>query len=236
VRCDVAGAEPGGLASPTTPPSGPPDADCEAPVHPGLRFFGPAGDTGWQRSETSSPGDAAACRAAAAAYCSAPAACGRILSVGFVRPSHPRRPPRDSGEPVIGTQSPPADSRLRVLVVENNADLRQLLALTIDSEPDLQCIGSTDRTDDLLALARERRPDVVVMDLLLDAGPSLPMARELHDSVPGTSILVYSGHANPTLAAEARRWGVTEYVTKGGDVDDLLNAIRRCDRGVATSG
>jgi DNA-binding NarL/FixJ family response regulator len=155
--------------------------------------------------------------------------------VGFVRPSRPatRFYPRPR-HTIISTQARASDSRLRVLLVENNADLRQLLALTIDSEPDLQCIGSTDRADELVELARERKPDVVVMDLLLDAGPSLPVARELHESVPGASILVYSGHANPALAAEARRWGVSEYVTKGGDVEDLLNAIRRCDRGAVT--
>jgi DNA-binding NarL/FixJ family response regulator len=71
------------------------------------------------------------------------------------------------------------------------------------------------------------------MDLLLDEGPSLPTARALRESVPGTSILVYTGHANPALAQEARRWGVREYVTKGGDVEDLLAAIRRCDRAPA---
>jgi DNA-binding NarL/FixJ family response regulator len=117
-----------------------------------------------------------------------------------------------------------------VLVVENNADLRQLLALTIDAEPDLQCVGSTDRASSVVAIARERRPDVVVMDLLLEDGPSLPTARELRDSMPGTSILVYSGHANAALVAEAGRWGVRECVTKGGDVEDLLAAIRRCER------
>jgi DNA-binding NarL/FixJ family response regulator len=47
--------------------------------------------------------------------------------------------------------------------------------------------------------------------------------------VPGTSVLVYSGHSNPALAAEASRWGVRECVTKGGDVEDLLAAIRRCE-------
>lgn len=107
--------------------------------------------------------------------------------------------------------------------------------MTIDAEPDLRCIGATDRASGAVELARERQPDVVVMDLLLDEGPSLPTARVLRDCVPGTSILVYSGHANPALAEEAQRWGVREYVTKGGDVEDLLAAIRRCDRSPAPS-
>lgn len=123
---------------------------------------------------------------------------------------------------------------LSVLLVENNADLRDLLKLTIDAEPDLECVGSLGDAGSLIATARERRPDVVVLDLFLDQGPSLPLARELSDAVPGTSVLVYSGHASPALAAEAGRWGVREYVTKSGDVDDLLAAIRRC-RGAGDS-
>lgn len=153
-----------------------------------------------------------------------PRAADRRLCPLETSPPHP-------GRTAISTPATtPNETKLRVLLVENNADLRQLLALTIDAEPDLRCIGSTDRASGIVELARERRPDVVVMDLLLDEGPSLPMARQLRDSVPGTSILVYSGHANPALAQEAQRWGVSEYVTKGGDVEDLLAAIRRCDR------
>lgn len=71
---------------------------------------------------------------------------------------------------------------------------------------------------------------MIVLDLQLEDGLSLPVARELRDSVPGTSVLVYTGHASAALAAEANRWGVREYVKKGGDVDDLLAAIRRCDK------
>jgi putative acetyltransferase len=117
-----------------------------------------------------------------------------------------------------------------VLVVENNDDLRNLLALTIDAEPDLRCIATSASARDLVRLARDERPDVVVLDLQLEDGLSLPVARELRDSVPGTSVLVYTGHANPALAAEAGRWGVREYVKKGGDVEDLLAAIRRCEK------
>jgi ActR/RegA family two-component response regulator len=138
-----------------------------------------------------------------------------------------------TGTTAIATPARAADAKLRVLVVENNADLRHLLALTIDAEPDLRCIGVTDRAAGALELAREQQPDVVVMDLLLDEGPSLPTARVLRESSPGTSVLVYSGHASPALAEEAQRWGVREYVTKGGDVEELLAAIRRCDRSPA---
>jgi DNA-binding NarL/FixJ family response regulator len=139
------------------------------------------------------------------------------------------------GTTVIATATPPSDSRLRVLVVENNADLRHLLALTIDAEPDLRCIGATDRAAGAVELARAQKPDVVVMDLQLDEGPSLPTARVLRESLPGTSILVYSGYANPALAGQADHWGVREYVTKGGDVEDLLAAIRRCERGTGAA-
>lgn len=102
--------------------------------------------------------------------------------------------------------------------------------LTIDAEPDLRCVATSTTGRELLALARVERPDVVVLDLQLEDGLSLPVARELRDSVPGTSVLVYTGHASAALAADASRWGVREYVKKGGDVEDLLAAIRRCEK------
>lgn len=117
-----------------------------------------------------------------------------------------------------------------MLVVENNDDLRRLLALTIDAEPDLRCVATSASARDLVRLAQVERPDVVVLDLQLEDGLSLPVARELRDSVPGTSVLVYTGHASAALAADAGRWGVSEYVKKGSDVEDLLAAIRRCQR------
>lgn len=115
---------------------------------------------------------------------------------------------------------------VRVLVAEDNDDLRRVLAVIVDAEPDLRCVGSVARPDEVLPAARESRPDVVVLDLLLDGGSSLHVIRELHAELPRAQVVMHSGYGSDITERETRRRGAAAFVVKTGDYDALLGAIR----------
>lgn len=125
---------------------------------------------------------------------------------------------------------PPGDARIRVLVAEDNADLRRVLATLLDGEPDLRCVGVAGTPDDVLPLARESQPHVVVLDLLLEGGSSLHLIRGLRTALPGVRIVMYSGYGSDVTAREALRRGAAEFVVKSADVEPLLAAVRRVGR------
>ena len=127
-------------------------------------------------------------------------------------------------ETATETGRPPP--RLRVLVAEDGADLRRLLALTIDAEADLRCVGTVGSHDALPALVAELQPDVLVLDLVLEDGSSLPLIGRLRAEHPRMRIVLYSGYVGSVVLGEARRRGATACVAKGTDYDYLLDAIR----------
>jgi len=121
-------------------------------------------------------------------------------------------------------------AKIRVLVAEDNDDLRRVLAALFDAEPDLECVGRVATPEQVLPLAREVQPDVVVLDLLLEGGSSMHVIRELQAAVPGAKVVMYSGYGSDITARESKRRGASAFVVKSGDFDPLLATIRQVVR------
>lgn len=119
-----------------------------------------------------------------------------------------------------------AAAPLRVLVAEDSNDLRRVLARLIDAEPDLECVGTLAVPERLLETTRVLRPDVLVLDLVLEGGSALHLIRALRDEHPRLRIILHSGYVGSVVLAEARRRGATACVAKGGDHRLLMDAIR----------
>jgi two-component system response regulator DesR len=124
-----------------------------------------------------------------------------------------------------------ASPRIRVLVAEDNDDLRGVLAGLIDTESDLECVGRVASPEQVVPLARTCTPDVVVLDLLLEGGSSMHVIRELKAAVPAARVVMYSGYGSEVTERESKRRGASAFVVKSGDFEPLLAAIRRVGRG-----
>ena len=67
---------------------------------------------------------------------------------------------------------------LRILVVDDNADIRVLVTFVLSRDPTFVLVGEAENGESALAFVRQHRPDVVVMDLLMPSiGDSKPPAR-----------------------------------------------------------
>jgi two-component system response regulator DesR len=119
------------------------------------------------------------------------------------------------------------DPRIRVLIAEDNGDLRRVLSGVVDAEADMECVGCVAAPDQVLPLARAVRPNVVVLDLLLEGGSSMHVIRELKAVLPETRIVMYSGYGSDVTERESKRRGAAAFVVKSGDPEPLLAAIRR---------
>lgn len=121
-------------------------------------------------------------------------------------------------------------STIRVVLAENNADLRSALQGAIDDEADLACVASTGLFGEVVGLAVRHDADVVVLDLELDGGSALPLLATLRAVRPQTRCLIHSGHSNAAIVRGAIDAGASAYVIKSGDVDALTRAIRESVR------
>jgi two-component system response regulator DesR len=115
---------------------------------------------------------------------------------------------------------------LRVLIAEDNADLRDLLVTLVSAEPDLKCVGTAEDVDGVLAGAAEHKADVLVLDLELQGRSSIDVLKTVRGNGSKITIVVFSGHAHPEMIRHTLAAGADAYVPKNGDFELLLDAIR----------
>lgn len=120
-----------------------------------------------------------------------------------------------------------ASSPLRVMIAENHRDLSEVMSQLIDAEPGMQCVASVSETARVLAMAREARADVLILDLMLQGGSGFPLIEQLTAALPQLRVVVFSGLAHTEeVEREAKRRGAAAFVTKGCDFSVLLEAVR----------
>ena len=124
----------------------------------------------------------------------------------------------------------PAEARVRVAVADDSDDLRLILAELLNASPGLQCVACIASQRELLASVAESQPDVLVLDLLFDGISSLPLVPQLRALTPRTRIVIHSGYDIEPLTTAALAGGAVAVISKGGDPEELIAAIRRAAR------
>ena len=115
---------------------------------------------------------------------------------------------------------------LRIIVAEDNEDLRDLLVTIISAESDMKCVGTAADVDTAIAATAEQKADVIVLDLELKGRSSIDVLKAVRGAGNKISIIVFSGHSHPEMIRHTRAAGADAYVPKNGDYELLLDAIR----------
>jgi DNA-binding NarL/FixJ family response regulator len=116
--------------------------------------------------------------------------------------------------------------RDRVLVVDDAANLRELLTLLLETEDDFEVIGTAPDGNQALRVAEALHPDIVLLDLampIMDGMQALPQLRRF---LPGAIIVVFSGFEQVALVDEALAAGADAYLEKGASVTQLVELLR----------
>jgi two-component system, NarL family, response regulator LiaR len=126
-----------------------------------------------------------------------------------------------------------ASSRVtvRVLIANHQPIVRHGLWDVIASEPDLQLVGETDDGREAVRLARQLRPDVVLIDLSIPTVDGISATRIIRAELPNTQVIVMTGVDADTSALEAIRAGAAAYLLKDARIDHLLRTIRGAGAG-----
>lgn len=114
----------------------------------------------------------------------------------------------------------------RILLVEDSKELRQFLTMDILRPAGYDVLSAADG-DEGFTLARDLYPDLIIADYQMPGRDGLTMLRDLRqEGIEGPFILI-TAEGSEALAVEALRLGVSDYLIKPFDVDDLLEAINR---------
>lgn len=120
----------------------------------------------------------------------------------------------------------PRQTRIRVMLADDHAAVREALAVLVNSQSDMQVIAQAGNGDEAVERAREVRPDVAVLDVEMPAMSGLEVTTVLRDAIPTTRILMLTRHGEYHHVQELLRAGANGYVLKQSSSDELLQAIR----------
>jgi DNA-binding NarL/FixJ family response regulator len=118
-----------------------------------------------------------------------------------------------------------------VLVVDDHRTFAELLALAVDAEPDLECVGVAEGRFSALEMVAVLDPAVVVMDVQLEDGDGLQVTEELLSRRPDQRVVVLTAFVDDDLPARAAEAGAVALLRKDGALSELLGVLRSCRDG-----
>jgi DNA-binding NarL/FixJ family response regulator len=122
-------------------------------------------------------------------------------------------------------------ARLRIVLVEDHAILRDGVKVLIELETDFQVVGDFCCVDESLAGIRDLQPDLVVTDLALPGRSGIELLAEIRQLSPLTRKLVLTAHENEEYIRAALKAGADGYVLKDANSAELMLAIRTVSLG-----
>ncbi|WP_330296052.1 response regulator transcription factor [Streptomyces sp. NBC_00503] len=128
-------------------------------------------------------------------------------------------------QPQLQEQAP---APIRVLLADDQALLRSAFKVLVDSEPDMRVVGEASDGAQALELAREFRPDVVLMDIRMPGTDGLAATRLISadPELAGVRVVMLTTFEVDEYVAAALRAGASGFLGKGAEPEELLNAIR----------
>jgi DNA-binding NarL/FixJ family response regulator len=123
------------------------------------------------------------------------------------------------------------EKKITVLLVDDHSLVRRGFRRMLEDESDMEVVGEAGSGEDSIKLAKELRPQVVVMDCALPGMNGLQATRQIIEDAPHTAVLMLSMHTEGTWVRQAIEAGAKGYVLKNALDLELGAAIRKVAAG-----
>jgi DNA-binding NarL/FixJ family response regulator len=117
--------------------------------------------------------------------------------------------------------------RARVLIADDDADIRGFLAAFVSSDPAFKMVGVAADADEAIQLAQEHQPEAALVDVAMPGGGGLRVVRELQTFSPGTSVVALSAYDERNIVIEMLQAGAMSYLVKGATREQILHSLHR---------
>jgi DNA-binding NarL/FixJ family response regulator len=125
-----------------------------------------------------------------------------------------------------------ADARIRVLIAEDDAGVREVLASIVRSEPAFELIGTVTNAAGAILAATAHRPHVALVDVRMPGGGAAATLG-IREHSPQTAVLAFSAHDDAQTMRQMQEAGAVGYLVKGGSVAAIVAAIEDAADGLA---
>jgi DNA-binding NarL/FixJ family response regulator len=120
---------------------------------------------------------------------------------------------------------------IRIVIADDHSVVRQGLRMFLGLDPELEVVGEASDGAEAVQLARELRPDVVVMDLLMPVMNGIEATAAIRRELPDTEVLALTSVLEDASVVGAVRAGAIGYLLKDTKADALCQAIKAAAAG-----
>jgi DNA-binding NarL/FixJ family response regulator len=115
---------------------------------------------------------------------------------------------------------------VRILLVEDHIVMREGLRGLISRQADMEVVGEADNGEQAIELARQARPDVIIMDVRMRGIDGIEATRRIKAEMPGVRVVVLSAYDNREYIIGMAKAGISGYLLKDCAFEELVGAIR----------
>jgi len=136
---------------------------------------------------------------------------------------------------VTAEEPPSADGSrpvIRLLLADDQAMVRGALATMLGLESDIDVVAEVGRGDEVLAAARQTRPDVALLDVEMPGQDGIAAAGELREALPAVRVLMVTTFGRPGYLRRAMQAGVSGFVVKDTPARQLAEMVRKVASGL----
>ena len=125
-------------------------------------------------------------------------------------------------------------NKIKVLVVEDQAVVREGVVAILSFSPDIDVVGQAENGVQALTMVKAKKPDVILLDLVMPQMDGLTAIPRIKEIDPDAKILVLTSFAEGDRVYQAIKSGALGYMLKDSTRDQLLQSIRDVSQGRAS--
>lgn len=115
--------------------------------------------------------------------------------------------------------------KITILLVDDHKLIRDSWSFILNSDPRFMVIGETSSGQEAIEIAREKRPNIILMDVNMSPVNGFDATRQIHKLSPESRIIAVSMHTMPAYAKRMLQLGAMGYVTKNSSKEEMIAAI-----------
>jgi DNA-binding NarL/FixJ family response regulator len=121
--------------------------------------------------------------------------------------------------------------QIRILLADDHNILRDGMRLLLERQPGFVVVGEAADGREILQLAQDQRPDVVVMDIAMPNMNGIEATRRIVEKQPDTGVVILSMHHDESYVIRSLKAGARAYLLKDALKSELISAIQAVVQG-----
>ncbi len=116
--------------------------------------------------------------------------------------------------------------KIRVLLSDDHRMVREAIRSLLDKDPGITVVGEAEDGLSAVELTRKTKPDVVVMDVVMQGMNGIEATRHITQEMPNVKVLALSMHTHSWFVGKMKEAGAKGYLLKNHASEELSGAIR----------